>query len=82
MKLFIIVSSFLTLAAPAQNTSKLLGTWEGKINVGVILRLVFNFTRDSSGNINGISYSPDQGNKAIPCTKINIQSDSKYFFQH
>ena len=80
MKLFFIaLSSFLAIAASAQNTSKLFGTWEGKINVGVSLRLVFNFTKDSAGNINGTSYSPDQGNKAIPCSKINIQNDSISF---
>lgn len=77
MKLLLIILSLtISLAMPAQKSTKLFGTWEGKINVGISLRLVFNFTKDSAGNITGTAYSPDQGNKEIPCSDIYIQNDS------
>ena len=76
MKLFILVlSSFLAIAASAQNTSKLTGTWEGKIYAGVQIRVVFHF-KDSLGNITGSTDSPDQGVKGIPCSHIILRNDS------
>lgn len=62
----------------AQNHPKLSGTWEGKLNVGVVLRLVFVFN-DSAGIIRGTSYSPDQGNQPIPCSDISLKGDSINF---
>ena len=46
----------------AQQQSKIAGTWEGKINVGVPLRIVFHF-KDSLGFLTGTTDSPDQGIK-------------------
>src|SRR4026207_1723172 len=59
-----------------QQANKLKGTWEGKINAGVELRVVFHFTTDSSGQITGTTDSPDQGVKGIPCSNILLNGDS------
>jgi pimeloyl-ACP methyl ester carboxylesterase len=59
----------------AQSQSKLTGTWEGKINVGVPLRIVFHF-KDSLGFLTGTTDSPDQGIKGIACSNVMIRNDS------
>ena len=43
-KIFIIVLLLATITANAQ-TKDISGIWEGKLNVGVELRLVFHFTK-------------------------------------
>ncbi|MEP6616324.1 MAG: alpha/beta hydrolase [Ginsengibacter sp.] len=55
---------------------KLKGTWEGKINAGVDLRVVFHFAIDSTGNLSGTTDSPDQGVKGVACSDINVAEDS------
>jgi alpha/beta superfamily hydrolase len=74
----ILLWTFFATTVLAQNSTKVIGTWEGKINVGVSLRVVFNFTKDSSGNIKGTTDSPDQGVKGIPCTNIIVRNDSLF----
>jgi|ERR1035437_2296674 alpha/beta superfamily hydrolase len=74
-KIFIILFIFFTTKITAQ-THNIIGTWEGKINVGVDLRVVFNFKKDSAGTITGTSDSPDQGVKGIPCSNVMIRNDS------
>ncbi|MBA2250198.1 MAG: alpha/beta fold hydrolase [Chitinophagaceae bacterium] len=79
MKTFItILFTFFTSSIIAQNTPGVTGTWEGKIQVGVELRIVFHFTKDSSGAISGTSDSPDQGVKGIPCSNIILRNDSLF----
>ena len=60
----------------AQRSAKLPGTWEGKISVGVELRVVFHFAIDSSGQLTGTTDSPDQGVKDVPCSNILMNGDS------
>lgn len=64
------------IAVFAQGPSKLSGTWEGKINAGVELRVVFHFTTDTSGNVIGTIDSPDQGVKGVGCSNIILAADS------
>ncbi len=74
--LFSLITCLTAISTSAQSPSKLTGTWEGKINVGVSLRIVFIFEKDSAGIIIGTCYSPDQGNQPIPCSGIRTQNDS------
>lgn len=74
-KTLIILFIFFATKITAQNHN-ITGTWAGKINVGVDLRIVFNFKKDNTGNITGTSDSPDQGVKGIPCSNIIIRNDS------
>ncbi|HEY4147682.1 MAG TPA: alpha/beta fold hydrolase [Chitinophagaceae bacterium] len=60
----------------AQSDAKLLGTWEGKIMVGVSLRIVFHFSKDSAGHLIAFCDSPDQGGKDIPCSDARLNGDS------
>lgn len=59
-----------------QNESKLLGIWEGKIVAGAALRVVFHFSKDSSGNLSATMDSPDQAAQNIACDNIRIDDDS------
>lgn len=67
---------FFTKGLLAQNDEKIIGTWEGKINVGVSIRVVFHFEKDSAGNITGTTDSPDQGVKGIQCSNVIVRNDS------
>jgi pimeloyl-ACP methyl ester carboxylesterase len=70
-----ILLSLLSLAVYAQRHPPVTGIWEGKINVGVPLRIVFHF-KDSLGNLTGTTDSPDQGIKGITCANIVMRNDS------
>lgn len=71
----LILLCFLSFGINAQPAAKLIGTWEGKINVGVELRIVFHF-KDSLGIITGTTDSPDQGIKGVHCANITVKDDS------
>ncbi len=76
---FILFTLVIAFSVSAQKPGKITGLWEGKLNVGITLRLVFEFNVDSTGNIAGTSYSPDQGNEPLPCSNINVKDDSVSF---
>ncbi|MDE3211608.1 MAG: prolyl oligopeptidase family serine peptidase [Bacteroidota bacterium] len=65
----------LSLTAIAQ-TPNLTGMWEGKLNVGVTLRLVFHFQKSEDGGFKGTMDSPDQGAKGIPFSAVTVNQDS------
>jgi pimeloyl-ACP methyl ester carboxylesterase len=68
--LIILVSSLADLSA--QPTAKVAGTWEGTLNVGTDLRIVFHISEAGPGRLRATADSPDQGAFGIPC-------DSAYF---
>jgi dienelactone hydrolase len=74
-KIFIAPLLFITFTAKAQ-TQNISGIWEGKLNVGVELRIVFHFNRNDDGTYNGTMDSPDQNAKDIPCSRVIISPDS------
>lgn len=63
------------LSAIAQ--TKFVGSWEGTIDVGAQLRLVFNIT-DNKGHLSGTMDSPDQKAVGIPCSKVTVRKDSLF----
>jgi len=70
--LLIFISTTFTYA---QKT--IVGTWEGKINIGGnSLRIVFHFEQKSNGFYSGSIDSPDQGAKGIHCDSIILKDDS------
>ena len=66
----------ITHIGVAQNDTRVLGNWEGKLNVGVSLRFVFHFAKDSAGHLIAFNDSPDQGVKNIPCSHVQLNGDS------
>lgn len=65
----------ITVSSNAQ-TKDIVGLWEGKLNVGVELRIVFHFTKNPDGTYKATMDSPDQNAKDIPCSKVTISGDS------
>ncbi len=52
------------------------GIWEGKLDVGISLRIVFHFDKQADGSYKGTMDSPDQNVKGIPISNILISADS------
>ncbi len=76
-KIILIIACFLIARlAAGQGETKLPGTWEGKIMAGISMRVVFQFSKDSTGRLVASSESPDQGIKGMPCTIIAVSADS------
>jgi pimeloyl-ACP methyl ester carboxylesterase len=62
---------FAVSSATAQAPSgqqRLVGNWEGTLNVGASLRLAFELKADSAGGVSGTVTSIDQGGAKIPVT--------------
>ncbi len=73
-----ILFTFLLLAtittAFAQN--KFIGSWEGKLEVGVSLRLVFNVTVNNEGVYTATMDSPDQSAFGVPCETVTVNNNT------
>jgi len=68
--LLVFVSSF----SFSQNIT---GNWSGNISVnGNQIPIVFHFYKDSLGNLNGRWDSPSQDVKNLPCSEIDVTTDS------
>ncbi|MEI8278141.1 MAG: alpha/beta fold hydrolase [Bacteroidota bacterium] len=74
------VLSFLSIMLMAANTlqaqNKFIGSWQGSLNVGKELRLIFNIKADEKGVYSATMDSPDQGATGIPCSGVSIHGDS------
>ena len=57
------------LAGMAQVEKKIIGTWEGKLNIGPGLRIVFHFLETPSGSIKATADSPDQKAYGFKCDR-------------
>jgi alpha/beta superfamily hydrolase len=69
----LLILSFSTLHA--QN-KKFTGTWEGKLNLGVELRVVFHIKDNGKGGLVAVSDSPDQSVFGIKCDTTIQSGDS------
>jgi pimeloyl-ACP methyl ester carboxylesterase len=67
---------FITASIFAQ--SKFIGNWQGSVNVGKKLRLVFHVTPSGDTVISTMD-SPDQGVTGITCERTYIEKDSILF---
>jgi alpha/beta superfamily hydrolase len=76
MKKHIMLFAFLsaTLFSLSQNT--FLGIWEGKMNAGVDLRMIFHISQDVSKNFIATIDCPDQGLKDINVSSLQLKNDS------
>ncbi|MGN6531625.1 MAG: alpha/beta hydrolase [Ginsengibacter sp.] len=69
--------SILMYIAPSLFAQKILGTWNGNINInGAQLPIVFHFSKDASGNITGKWDSPKQNANGLPFSAIQVEGDS------
>lgn len=56
----------------AQPASRFIGTWEGTLQVGVELRVVFHIKEDGAGGFITTADSPDQSAFGLECDKTTI----------
>lgn len=76
--LFIILIAVIT--SQSLSAQKIVGNWEGNIDVnGVELPLVFHFTKNSEGKVEGKWDSPKQKAMGLPFSKIDNDDDSVHF---
>jgi pimeloyl-ACP methyl ester carboxylesterase len=78
MKLLLLPFLLLFVTSSFAQQNKFTGIWEGKISVGITLRLVFEFKADEKGNLSGILRSPDQSPKPLPIDTTYVSGDSIY----
>ena len=71
--LLTILCLFTTLAGITQVEKKIIGTWEGKLNIGPGLRIVFHFEETASGRIKATADSPDQKAYGLKCDTVIFQ---------
>ncbi len=73
---FFIILCFLTEGSTAQTPGAFVGTWEGKINVGVELRVVFHVKELGTGVFVSTADSPDQDSYGYKCDTTTISGNS------
>ena len=69
----IALASLQAIHAQDKNIS---GLWEGKLNVGIDLRVVFHFTKNADGSYTASLDSPDQNANGIPIQSVTVKADS------
>ncbi len=74
--LALLLLQLITYSAFAQNT--LIGSWEGEMNVGQKVRLVFR-VKQADGKLSATMDSPDQGVTGIPVANTSMSGDSVLF---
>ncbi len=71
------VLAFCSLPASGQLTNdQLAGSWQGVLNVGTELRLVFNISVTEDQSLQATMDSPDQGTMDIPLGEVSLIEDS------
>ena len=65
------------LQASGQHTNDhIAGSWQGVLNVGAELRLVFNISVNEDHSLKATMDSPDQGAMGIPLGEVSLSKDS------
>jgi len=69
----------LLLLLPVQfvlgQSGKIVGTWEGKLNVGIELRIVFHIKMQANGSLKSTADSPDQSAFGLKCDTTILSGD-------
>ena len=66
----------------AQTEKKILGTWEGKLNVGVELRIVFHIKENGAGGLLSTADSPDQSAFGMKCDTTFLAGENVTIEMH
>jgi len=56
-------------------TSKLIGTWQGTLSVGVELRIIFHITGDEKNGFTSTADSPDQSAYGLKCDATTLNNN-------
>lgn len=76
-KMYLLVSLLVTFSfAMAQTEQRFAGTWEGKLNVGVVLRVVIHLKPLANGGMAAILDSPDQGTFGLVADTVTVFTEN------
>jgi len=78
MKKYILFSVLLFAAYELKAQMGVIGIWEGKMNAGVELRMIFHFYKDEKNQMAATMDCPDQGIKDVKANSFKIENDSVY----
>lgn len=76
MKKLFNLFALLLLNFVGNTQSAFLGTWEGKMNAGVELRMIFHISQDASNNYLVTIDCPEQGLKDVKANSVMLNTDS------
>jgi uncharacterized protein len=79
MNTIILTITLLITTEVVAAQSSFIGTWEGKLNAGIELRLIFRIAQSDSGGFAGQLDCPDQGLKDVKASKLWVTADSMIF---
>ena len=75
----LMLANFTTFAQQAPQPERLIGDWNGALNVGgAQLPLVFHISAAPDGTLTATMDSPNQGAKGIPVQAVKLTQDSLY----
>ncbi|MBL7745826.1 MAG: alpha/beta hydrolase [Chitinophagaceae bacterium] len=72
---FTLLLLLFSYVLPAQEVNKLVGSWEGKLNVGIELRVVFHIKEDAKSGFITTADSPDQSAYGLKCDNTTIKEN-------
>lgn len=76
MNRIIIAFTFLLAATGTYAQSAFNGIWEGKMNAGMEIRMIFHISQDASKNFIVTIESPEQGLRDIKASAVTVNNDS------
>jgi len=77
-KYLLLTTCLMSIGVNAFSQANFIGTWQGKLNVGITITAVFNITDEGNGVLSGTMDSPDQGKKGMKCSNVKIKADSLF----
>ncbi len=66
----------VTLSAGTLLAQDLTGAWQGTLQAGRELRIVFKISKADSGSLQGVMYSIDQGAQGLPAGAVTLQGST------
>lgn len=75
-KILLTFLAFIIVVTTATAQNKFTGSWEGKLELGMPLRLVFNVSVNSEGVYTATMDSPDQSAFGIPCETVTVANNT------
>ena len=64
-----------SLSSIAQSGNKFTGIWEGKLNLGIEIRIVFHINYDGKGGLKSTADSPDQAAYGLKCDTTYLSGE-------
>ncbi|MEO5564292.1 MAG: alpha/beta fold hydrolase [Chitinophagaceae bacterium] len=74
--ILLLLIQFFSFTSIAQLQKNILGSWEGKINIGAGLRIIFHFKENNTGGISASADSPDQSAFGLKCDTVILSGDN------